>query len=88
MSRQEKDKTPVLEQEPQRVDWSRTEMHLIVNPSSEAYRRLAASMSREASRLRKSLTRRFRWTASPATQSRGSPALDVSVHTVPRWLRR
>jgi hypothetical protein len=36
MSRQENDSTPVLEQEPQRLDWSRTEMRLIATSSAAA----------------------------------------------------
>ena len=32
MSRQENDSTPVFEHEPQRLDWSRTQMRLIETP--------------------------------------------------------
>src|SRR5260221_10455270 len=49
---------------------------------------LAASRSRCASRLRKSLVRRSTCGGSPATHSSQLPASSVSVHTVPRTPRR
>ena len=36
MSRHENDSTPVFEHEPQRLDWSRTQMRLMATPSSAA----------------------------------------------------
>ena len=36
ISRQEKDSTPVVEQEPQRLVWSRTEMRLMTAPICSA----------------------------------------------------
>jgi len=67
ISRQEYDSTPVVEHEPQRLDWSRTEIRLIATPNCSAARRLETSRSRNASRRRKSLTRRSMCGASPAT---------------------
>ena len=78
----------MVEHEPQRLDWSRTETRLTATPSCSAARRLAASRSRRASRRRKSPTRRSTCGASPATQSSGSPSVaglgpDRAAHARP-----
>ena len=74
----------MVEHEPHRLDWSRTEMRLTLTPSVLRSTPAGRSRSRCASRRRKSPTRRSTCGASPATQSKCSPPSPCSVHTVPR----